>query len=1028
MISFAEFFAAAHADVGSGAPGLAPYPWQAALAHRLATAAPPKAIDVPTGAGKTATIDALVWALAFQAERATVLRTVGVRTVWAIDRRILVDEVHAHATALADRLARAVDDAEHGLHTVARALQTLTGNDGSPPLVATRWRGGIPIGSPAQHPLQPEIITSTVAQVGSRLLFRGYGVGSRSLPVQAALAAVDTTVCIDEAHLAEPFRQTVERIVEQRREERLALPPLHLITLTATPSADLDPVDVVQLGDADRQPLGRRLTGEKTARLTEPVTEKAADRRDALLSAIESHLASGAGSVACVVNSVRTAVDVHHALERRCPDAERAILIGPQRPADRAQLLGRHRAVLFGRETGRRPLVLVATQTFEVGLDADVEALVTESASAAALVQRLGRLNRAGTRTGAATIVRDATAALYADAEPAAWAWLQSLAGPDGTIDVSVDALRVARDRPLPATAVGPPALTVDVLDRLVQTGPRPSMMDDPDIDVFLRGAATEASDDVMIAWRADLREGDTEAEGQAYREALLRLAPPQPEELVTVSVARAYALLAALRAEASARSRLGARLLDGPDIEGWELPLAVAQDAGSGAALRVLLRGDEHIEDPSERLRPGDVVVLPCTAGGYRGEALDHAATAVVPDVGPDVAAARRARGTAAGDIAPAPFWRLTEAALAAIGADARTRRKILRAAAIAADAGRAGKAEQATGKAREVVDLLAESAAVDPAALGIDDAMTLDIRRVTPVRDYFAGDVDDEDLVDADDIGLGFDLDQDDEEDALPGDAAVTDADERTESDAFVLTVRVHPDPSALRSRGAPPTLEAHALAVAARVTAYAVRAELPLALVETLTLAGRAHDHGKADPRNQAFFRGGGAGLDAEPIAKSVFGTDDRRAGRAARLASGLPHDLRHEVESVVILQHALAGGGVDDLAADVDVDLLLHVVGTHHGLGLPVPRLPHGGAPPRAYAVDAAGVRGVAAGDGQAAWDDGEWLERFLRLNERYGSWGLAYLRTLLVLADRTVSSEDGGVAPVPPSVTVGELGA
>jgi CRISPR-associated endonuclease/helicase Cas3 len=72
-------------------------------------------------------------------------------------------------------------------------------------LRVTRWRGGIARESRAHHPFQPEIITSTVAQIGSRLLFRGYCVGERSLALEAGLAAVDTTICLDEAHLVEPF-------------------------------------------------------------------------------------------------------------------------------------------------------------------------------------------------------------------------------------------------------------------------------------------------------------------------------------------------------------------------------------------------------------------------------------------------------------------------------------------------------------------------------------------------------------------------------------------------------------------------------------------------------------------------------------------------------------------------------------------------------------------------------------------------------------------------------------------------------
>jgi CRISPR-associated endonuclease/helicase Cas3 len=198
MIDFRSFFSAVRARDEQTAPP--PYPWQIALAERLAAGDPPRAISVPTGCGKTATIEALVWALCRQADRRPHERTVGVRTVWAIDRRILVDEVHEQARHIADRLRKAREDATDVLHDAAQRLASYTGGH-SEPLNAMRWRGQVRVEPRAHHPLQPQLITSTIAQVGSRLLFRGYGVGERSLALEAALAGVDCNICLDEAHL-----------------------------------------------------------------------------------------------------------------------------------------------------------------------------------------------------------------------------------------------------------------------------------------------------------------------------------------------------------------------------------------------------------------------------------------------------------------------------------------------------------------------------------------------------------------------------------------------------------------------------------------------------------------------------------------------------------------------------------------------------------------------------------------------------------------------------------------------------------
>src|SRR5829696_6796490 len=206
MIGFDEFL------VAIGRP--APYAWQQRFAAQCAAGAPPAVIAVPTGSGKTTAVDALVWALACQAELPAGERTVGARIVWAIDRRILVDEVHTHAQDLATRLAEASDGP---LREVADRLQALAGEE--TPLVATRWRGGIPTERDLYGPLQPQVITCTVGQIASRLLFRGYGVADAGQALAAGLAACDTTICLDEAHLVEPFRQLVEAVREHRSRE-----------------------------------------------------------------------------------------------------------------------------------------------------------------------------------------------------------------------------------------------------------------------------------------------------------------------------------------------------------------------------------------------------------------------------------------------------------------------------------------------------------------------------------------------------------------------------------------------------------------------------------------------------------------------------------------------------------------------------------------------------------------------------------------------------------------------------------------
>lgn len=1009
MISFRGFFAAAYGGERT------PYPWQDALAARLASGEPPRAIVVPTGGGKTVAIEALLWALAAQADRAPQERTVGVRTVWAIDRRILVDEVHIRATHLALRLSAALVDPGDDLHEVSLRLQSLAGEDAAPLRVA-RWRGGLARESRAHHPFQPEVITSTVGQIGSRLLFRGYGVGERSLALEAGLAAVDTTICLDEAHLAEPFRQTVDAIRAIRDRETTGLPGLRAITLTATPAAGLADADVLGIGDDDRAALGKRLTGEKLARLVEPASDRPADQVATLLDAVEQHLDTGASTIACVVNSVRTAIEAEAGISRRRPDVARALLIGPQRPADRKQLLERHRGRLFHRERADAPLVCVATQTFEVGLDADVDALVTQSASASAIVQRLGRLNRAGVGRGRATIVRDTQSPLYEDDEERAWGWLRSLERPDGTIDVSVAALMNDDTRPAPARSPAAPDLTPEVVELLVQTAPRPARMADPDVEVFLRGAEEQPSTDVGLCWRCDLRIDDDSRSGRSYRQALLRLVPPGPEEIVTVSIAKAHALLRALRAPRTQLGALGKVGLETPDIEGGddgavEIEVMTSGRDDPGAPTRlVVLRGRDRFEvtlddsgDPNQDLRlrdirPGDVLVLPASAGGYANDALAPASRSAVKDVAADLRAATDAT------VSPTVL-RLSEEVLRKTGLDAKL---ILR---------RAERCDTVHGGAGadELCGLLG------PAGERLRSLGEPELRRLTDDAAVHLGDLEDN----AEELRF---FDDPDEEDAGGDEHIVFEEEVRADGPAFVLLARPAPmrsgpattrsgitaTPEELRPAGeSPPTLDDHAIAVAERATGFVARSGLPESVAAAVVLAARAHDHGKGDPRFQAFFRGGVPAFLKAPIAKSVFGTADVQASRAARTAAGLPGGLRHEIASVAALADAVDNGGVADMPEEVDVELALHLVATHHGLGRPVPHVPSPSASrPREFAVKAAGIDASACGDAVEAWEAGAWLRRFLAVVDHYGPWGSAYLEALLILSDRTVSQEGG----------------
>ena len=407
---FDEFFRELH--------GVDPYPWQQRLTAQAISGEWPGAIDLPTGSGKTACIDVAIFALAYQASLPVAERSAPRRLFFCVNRRVIVDEAHTRAK----RIAEMFWQAESGkladkptLCQVAKALRIVGGttNDHDlPPIDVLELRGGIYRDSRwARSITQPTVVCTTIDQLGSRLLFRGYGVSPNAAPIQAALIAYDSLVLLDEAHISEPFRQTldyVKRYLDPTKwaEQAISVKPVRVVPMTATPNEEMRALGVIELEADDREndSLRNRLTASKPAQLFEVTNVVDAAVKSALEKAGEQPTAIG-----IIVNRIATAKDIYAKLcelqtepgdrKRKLPtETVIELVIGSMRPIDRDRQAARLRA-LVGPD---RPSVtatssfVVATQCLEVGADYDFDVLVTECASLGALRQRFGRLNRAG--------------------------------------------------------------------------------------------------------------------------------------------------------------------------------------------------------------------------------------------------------------------------------------------------------------------------------------------------------------------------------------------------------------------------------------------------------------------------------------------------------------------------------------------------------------------------------------------------------------------------------------------------------
>jgi CRISPR-associated endonuclease/helicase Cas3 len=613
---------------------------------------------------------------------------------------------------------------------------------------------------------------------------------------------------------------------------------------------------------------------------------------------------------------------------------------------------------------------------------------------------------------GHATIVRDPDTWLYTDDESAAWDWLRSLERADGSIDVSVAALDADQTRPLPHRTASAPTLTPEIVERLAETAPRPGSWQNPDVDAFLRGRDSNAIADVAICWRCDLRPEIGSSSASGYREMLLELVPPQRQELLTLSVPATRALLAAQYPGERRSAKAEALTLTETDVEGESLRADIPEGGqGDESVPFLIIRGNEvrhgtFAKPAGDRvlpgeLSPGDILVLPTSAGGVDDNGLAPGPARQTSDVAGDL----RPNGM------PAPV-RISPMALGNADGPTLTPRLWGR---VAQHCRRAeGESDALDTLVQRLRTLLPGHSAleqVQPKRLRADGWRLL-LRVVTPLDDDGKPSLDEREAIHPDDVDDLVVVEEKEEEEEEEEGSHPRD-DQRWPLDRTWVLL---PVPEARRERherrsqgrtASPPTLEAHAHKVRERLEQSLQVLGLPEPVQAALSIAAAAHDQGKADPRIQSFFRRGAGTIGAPPIAKSEFGTDDPRTSRLARRIAGMPRRLDHEISSVAILAQALDSGvhhhGV------LEVDLALHLVATHHGRGRAIPRVPVGGEEPRAFHVDIAGIAGTGAGDGLDGWADGEWLARFWRVLEHYGSWGAAYLEAVLIRADHIVSA-------------------
>ncbi|MFW6031654.1 MAG: type I-U CRISPR-associated helicase/endonuclease Cas3, partial [Myxococcota bacterium] len=910
--------------------GYPPFPWQRRLLERVHADGWPDTLDLPTGSGKTAALEIGCFALALDAARPVADRKHPRRIALVIDRRVVVDQGYERARTIANRLAEA---SEGVLAEVRNALLSLHSGLGSDrPVAVAALRGGMVRDDDwARAPDQPLLLVSTVDQVGSRLLFRGYGISDRMAPVHAGILGSDTLYLLDEVHLSRPFEQTLSSVGQfansELIERRVTRPPV-VVRMSATVNDRGGERFGLDADDLSNETLSKRIKAAKPARLLEPVAVPA-DPAKAYAKVAKTCVeqarklleAEACEAAALIVNRVDTA-RMAAQLASDAKWVERAgvqvvLLTGRMRPLDRedVQVEVLHR-IAAGRDRGTGgKLLLVSTQAIEAGADFDFDALVTECASLDALRQRFGRLDRRGhLSTAPAVIVASDRAVaegaddpVYGPALASAWAWLQERAGEDGVVDFGIAAQRELHE-PSDEVLTPPesaPALLPAYLDAWAQTAPKPDV--EPDLSVFLHGPRREVAD-VQLVWRADLSpEALVDDEGVDELRLILSACPPSALEAVAVPVWSVRDWLRAVEAR-----RTGSDAVAGPgfaDVEGESAPEMPSEAAGRPFAPAVVWKGeDTHIARSPSAVRAGMTLVVPSSYGGLWRSNWDPSAIAPVVDRGDEAQLRHRGRAVLRWEPAVLAGWlpmgspslKVDDAEIDEHGD--RVLVETFQAWVDLLDLSNIPPWARLTlRELRRRRPRFAEAERVwDPSADG--DSKPKKWRAAWASRRIS--------------VAKLRELDRDAEQSRA---IEWTEGDDGSFASVYV-------------------TLREHVEGVRDAAARLARCSGLPEPLVEDLALAGWLHDLGKADPRFQSMLLGGDEvrlAMTEEPLAKSEIPFFDRAARARARERSGYPKRTRHELMSVALSQ---AHEGIRARAHDWD--LVLHLVASHHGYCRPL----------------------------------------------------------------------------------------
>jgi len=573
-MNYKEFFAKA-------SDGRVPFHYQT----RLADAAWPDVLEIPTGLGKTAAV-VLAWLYkrVHLQDPATPRRL-----VYCLPMRVLVEQTHRECERWLRQLEVFAEQPGQG----GVSVHVLMG--GADALRTPVW---------AEHPEESQILIGTQDMLLSRALMRGYGMSRYQWPVHYAMLHNDALWVYDEVQLMGPGLVTSVQLAAFRSTLGAARPARDLWvsatlnrewlrTIDFNPDGlqtlSIDPAEEARDSVVYEQVQARLQSVKPLARCEIALAAEGASAVDAYASALAGRvLAEHAGGTTTLVvlNTVDRAQKLYEALLKalgggRKKGARSADLLGdgpkPVLVHSRfraAERKARNEMLAESPDPSGPGRIIVATQAVEAGVDLSARLLFTELAPYSSMVQRFGRCNRYGEYNA------NASARVY---------WIDVV----DPKPYPAEALTDARDRLATLTSAAPQALgPVTATQPLYPVLRRKDFLDLFNTEADLSGLDLDVAPYIRDADDADLllfwREWADKMQLQAQT-------PMRAEEICRAGIGAVQKLLAR-------------KDLKPDDVAVWD-PLQRQWMTPRPSELRV-------------RLRPGMVLMVRAGLGGY---SVDH-------------------------------------------------------------------------------------------------------------------------------------------------------------------------------------------------------------------------------------------------------------------------------------------------------------------------------------------------------------------------------------------------------------------